>query len=83
MSYLGHNLAVMSIESDDGLHMVGVYFCDCQVCKLFRGKGLFLHICIVSSQPSQSLRLAVNEGSKGKNTLRLCGQRRLYGKGEN
>lgn len=28
MSYLGHNLAVMSIEGDDGLHMVGVYFCD-------------------------------------------------------
>lgn len=28
MSYLGHNLAVMSVESDDGLHMVGVYFCD-------------------------------------------------------
>lgn len=55
----------------------------CQVCKLFRGKGLFLHICVVSSQPSQSLRLAVNGGSKGKNTLWLCGQRRLYGKGEN
>lgn len=28
MSYLGHNLAVMSMEGADGLHMVGVYFCD-------------------------------------------------------
>lgn len=32
MSYVGHNLDVMPIESDDGLHMIGVYFCDFFYC---------------------------------------------------
>ena len=28
MSYFGHNLDVMPTEGADGLHMIGVYYCD-------------------------------------------------------